>query len=118
MSITANAKTFTADSYKADAVGYLGPAHTLSVKDDLWLRRQLRKATATFSGLSRTQFKLIRTYTLTGALTSTADGFIEINVAVPFGTADASVDALLNDAGAWLSGADAKTHVKGQKISY
>lgn len=118
MSLTFNTKTFTADGFKADSVGYFGPAHTLSVKDDLWLRRQLRKATALFSGLSRTQYKLIRTFTLTGALTPTADGFVEINVAVPFGTADASVDALLNDSGAWLSGADAKTHVKGQKISY
>jgi hypothetical protein len=55
---------------------------------------------------------------LTGALTPTGDAIVTIDVAVPVGYAGADVDALLNDMGALLAGADFKTLVKAQKISY
>jgi hypothetical protein len=118
MSLTINAKTFSADQYGVNTVGYNGPAHTLSVKDDLLLKRTAPKPNASFSGVGRTSAKLSRTLTLTGALTTTGDAILEISVSVPVGFAGADVDALLNDMGSYLSGADFKTLVKNQKISY
>jgi|SwirhisoilCB1_FD_contig_31_4511968_length_509_multi_2_in_0_out_0_1 hypothetical protein len=118
MSLTFNTKTYTPDSYQQDAVGYIGAAKTTSVKDDFVLRRTKPKPTSTFSGVGRTSAKLTRTLTLTGALTPSGDAIVEISVSVPVGYTAADVDALLNDAGAYLSGADAKTAVKSQKIAY
>jgi len=118
MSLTINAKTYNADSFASNAVGYIGSTKTLTVKDDVTMRRTAPKPTSTFSGLGRTYAKLIRTLTLTGALTPTSDGSVEISVVVPVGYASADVDALLNDMGAFLASASFKAHVKAQQISF
>jgi len=118
MSLVFNTKTYSADSYAMNSVGYVGASKTASSKDDLLLSRSAPKASNTFSGLSRTEAKLTRTLNLTGALTSTGEAKVRILVDVPVGYASVDVDALLNDMGALLSGADFKTHVKTQKVSY
>lgn len=118
MALVFNSKTYTADQFGTDAVGYKGAAATLSVKDDLQMSRVPAKPTSTFSGVGRTQAKITRTLTLTGALTPTGAAILAVSVSVPVGAASADIDALLNDMGALLSGADFKTHVKNQKISY
>ncbi len=118
MSLSINAKTFTADQYGQNAVGYIGPLKTVSVKDDARLLRIAPKPTATFSGVGKTSAKLTRTVTLTGALTPTWDTILDIQVTVPVGMASADVDTLLNDMGAFLASATFKTHVKSQQISY
>lgn len=118
MSLTFNTKTYAGDSYAVNSIGYTGAAKTASVKDDLLLSRSTPKPTDTFSGLSRTEAKLTRTLNLTGAKTTTGEAKVRISVDVPVGYAAADVDTLLNDTGALLSGADFKTHVKQQKISF
>lgn len=118
MSLTFNTKTYTADSYSKDLVGYIGAGKTVTVKDDLKLSRTAPKPTASFSGLGRANAKLSRTLTLTGALTPTGDAIVECSVAVPAGFTAADVDTLLDDFGALISGADMKTIVKSQKISF
>lgn len=118
MSLVFNTKTYNADSYQKDSVGYVGVLKTVSVKDDVVLRRTAPKPTSVFSGVGRTSAKLTRTLTLTGALTPTGDAICEISVSVPVGYASADVDALLNDMGALLSSASMKTHVKSQTISF
>lgn len=118
MSLTVNAKTFTANNFGPTAVNYLGPAHTTSLKDDIRLGMVAPKPTAVFSGVGRTSAKLSRTHTLTGALTPTGDAIVEISVSVPVGTASADIDAILNDMGSFLSSASYKTHVKSQQISF
>jgi len=118
MSLTVNAKTFTADNFGVNAVAYNGPAHTLSAKDDIRLARTSPKPTASFSGVGRTSCKLTRTLTLTGALTTSGDSICEINVSVPVGAASADIDAILNDMGAFLASATFKTHVKSLQISF
>lgn len=118
MSLTINAKTYSADSFGATAVGYVGPAHTVSIKDDTRLSRTAPKPTSTFSGVGRTSAKITRTVTLTGALTPTWDAILDIQVTVPVGMASADVDTLLNDMGSFLSSATFKTHVKGLQISF
>jgi len=118
MSLTINTKTFTADRYGQDAIGYVGPAHTLSLLDDVQLSRVAPKPTSVFSGVGRTSAKLTRTLTLTDALTPTGNAIVSISVSVPVGAASADVDDLLNDMGSFLSSATAKTHVKGLQISY
>jgi len=118
MSLTINAKTYTADSFQKDSVSYIGTAKTVSVKDDTKLSRTGPKPTASFSGVGRTNAKLTRTLTLTGALTPTGDAICSIDVSVPVGFASADVDTLLNDMGAFLASASFKTHVKSQQIAY
>jgi hypothetical protein len=118
MALTFNSKTYTADSFGPNQVGYYGAAQTVTVKDGLRLARTAPKASATYSGTGRTQAKLTRTLTLTGALTPTGDSIVELNVNVPVGAASADVDALLNDFGALVSSASMKTHVKNQILSF
>jgi hypothetical protein len=118
MALTINAKTFTADSFQKDSVGYIGTGKTVTVKDDVKLSRTAPKPTSVFSGLGRTQAKMTRTLTLTGALTPTGDMICQIDVAVPVGYTAADIDTMLNDMGSFLASADFKTHVKSQKVSY
>lgn len=118
MALTINAKTYTADSFQKDAVGYIGTGKTVTVKDDVKLARTAPKPTALFSGLGRTSAKMTRTLTLTGAQTPTGDVILEISVAVPVGAASGDIDTLLNDGGSFLASASFKTHVKSQQVSY
>lgn len=118
MSLTINAKTYTADRYAGDSVIYNGPGNTLTVSDVIRLATVKPKPTPTFSGVGRASAKLTRTMTLTGVLTPSGQSLVEVNVSVPVGAASADVDALLDDVGAYLSSAAAKTLVKNQQISY
>lgn len=118
MTLSINAKTYTGNNYGQNAVGYNGPAKTASVKDDVKLSQSAAKPTDTFSGLARTQAKITRTLTLTGALTPTGDAIMTIDVAVPVGYASADVDTLLNDMGAFLASATFKTHVKTPQVAF
>lgn len=118
MSLTFNAKTYNADSFDTNVIGYVGAAHTASTKDKLALGRTLAKPTAVFSGVTRTDAKLTRTLTLTGALTPTADAILEIKSSIPVGAASADIDAFSDDMGALLASADFKTLLKNLKISY
>lgn len=118
MSLVINAKTYTADRFGSDNVGYIGTLKTVSVKDDVSLKRTAPKPVANLSGVGRTQAKLVRTLTLTGALTPAGDANVEVNVTVPVGFAAADVDAMLNDMGAFLASATFKSHVKTQQISF
>lgn len=118
MSLVFNTKTYNADSYQQNIVGYTGAAKTVSIKDDLSLRRTAPKPTSAFSGVGRTQSKMTRTLTLTGALTPSGEAILSIDVSIPVGSASADVDALLNDMGALLSSANFKTHVKSQTITF
>lgn len=118
MSLTFNTKTYSADSFQQNAVGYIGANKTTSIKDDLALNRSAPKATSVFSGVGKTSAKLTRTWTLTGALTPTGDAIIQVNVSVPVGAASADVDSLLNDMGALVSSASFKTHVKSLQVNF
>lgn len=118
MSLTIDAKTYTADSFQQNKVGYIGAAKSVSVMDDVVLARTQPKPSATFSGVGRTTAKLTRTLTLTGALTPTGSGIVEVNVSVPVGFASADVDVLLNDFGAFVASASFKAHVKAQQIAF
>lgn len=118
MAITLNAKAFSADMYKPDAITYFGPAHTGSVKDDLLLGRQASKPTSVFSGVYRSTIQLKRTVTLTGSLTPTGEMTVTVLCTIPVGTAGADVDSILNDLGAGLSGASVKLIAKNQQIAW
>lgn len=118
MSLTVNAKTYTANSFQKDIVIYSGPLKTVSVMDDLKLGRTAPKPVTGFSGVGRVTSKNTRTLTLTGAQTPKGEAIIEVNVSVPVGAADADVDALLNDYGSHVASAAFKTLVKNQLINY
>jgi hypothetical protein len=118
MSLTVNAKTFTLDTYpSSNAAAYVGPAHTLTVKDDLRISRVAAKPTTVFSGVVRWAAKLSRTHTLTGALSTTGDSITEISHSIPVGASTADIDAICADLGAFIASAAYKTMVKSQVIS-
>jgi hypothetical protein len=118
MSLTINTKTYTADAFGNNAVGYIGPAKTASVRDDVVLKRSQAKPTKVFSGVARALAKATRTVTLTGALTPSWDMIGNVELHVPAGTADADVDAICNDLASFVGSADFKSFVKKQKINF
>lgn len=118
MSLTINAKTYNADSFGVNAVGYAGPAHTVTVKDYAQMSRTAPKPVTTSSGVGRTLAKLTRTHTLAGALEPTRNIIGNFDVACPVGIAGADVDTFLNDMGALIASAAFKAHVKAQQISF
>lgn len=118
MSLTINAKTFANDSYTQNAVYYIGPAKTASVKDDLRLARTAAKPTSTFSGVARANTKLVRTLTLTGALTPTGEIIANVELSVPIGAASADVDTFCTDLGSWISAANFKLFAKNSQINF
>lgn len=118
MSLTVNATTYTLDSYPAaQAALYYSSAHSATTKDDLRISRVAPKATSTFSGVNRQSFKLTRTHTLTGALTSTGESITEMSFSLPVGISTANIDSICADLGAFFSSAAGKTMVKSQLIS-
>jgi hypothetical protein len=88
------------------------------VKDDLRLARTAAKPTSVFSGVGRVQSKLSRTLTLTGALTPSHEGIIDLSASVPVGAASADIDSLVNDYAAWVAHASFKTLLKQLLINY
>lgn len=118
MSLTPGTDTFTADSFNKDSVGYIGVLKTASVKDDIVLSRVAPKPTSVFSGVLRTRLKLVRTLTLTGALTPTGDVIVEVNASVPVGASSANLDTVKALLAAMVAEADFATLMKDGKISY
>ncbi len=118
MSLTVNAKTYTADSFQKDAVTYAGPLQTITIRDNIKISRVAPKPTSEISGVGRANTKLTRTLALTGALTTAHDAILDINVSVPVGYTAADVDAMLNDMGSFVASATYKDIVKKQLISY
>lgn len=118
MPLTVNAKAYTLDTYpSSNAAAYVGPAHTMTVKDDLRVSRVTAKPTSVFSGVTRQAFKLSRTHTLTGALTTVGDSITEITHSIPVGTPTADIDTICADLGAFIASAAYKTMVKNSVIS-
>jgi hypothetical protein len=89
----------------------------VSIKDAVLLARTAPKPTTEFSGVGRTMAKLTRTFSLTGALTPTADGILEISGQIPVGAASADVDALAADMGAWIASAQGKALLKSLLVN-
>lgn len=118
MAIVINTKTYTADAAtSANSIPYLGPAHTLSVKDRLDLSRVPPKGNSVYSGNARGRAKLTRTLTLTGAKTTSADALIDTNMSIPVGASATDVDTLIADHAAGLAQTWAKNLAKNQTIT-
>jgi len=98
MTITVNTKAYNADiATSPNSLPYVGPSNSLSIVDRIDLARTMPKPTATFSGMARSRIKLVRTLTLTGALTPNGPLTIDVNINVPVGAAGADVDSALSD---------------------
>lgn len=118
MALTVNAKAYAMDTFVSpNAVQYFGPANTASVKDVIILRRVAAKPTSTFSGINRVSVKLVRSHTLTGALTTSADSISEFSCGFPYGAPTADADAISNDLGAWIATTAFKNLLKNMLIN-
>lgn len=119
MSLTISTKTYEADAaVSANQIPYKGPANTLAVKDRLDLYRTNPKETAAFSGVGRSRTKFVRTLTLTGAKTASGDAIGDINVSIPVGASDASIDALADDIASFTASAAFKLLLKKLDITH
>lgn len=118
MTLVVNTKNFNLDNYGSNAAFYYGPAHTLSLSDDIRLGKVYPKPTVVFSGVGRSAAKLTRSLTLTGALTPTALAILDISGSFPVGAAGADIDAMCNDMGSFLSSASGKLWAKNLQTSF
>jgi hypothetical protein len=118
MSLTPGALTYPADSFQKDSVGYIGVLKTATIKDDITFSRVAPKPTSVFSGVLRTRAKLVRTYTLTGALTPTGDVIVEVSASVPVGMAGADIATVKGVVVDMVTDGDFLTLMRDGKITY
>nr|URG16030.1 MAG: coat protein [Leviviridae sp.] len=118
MAITINTKSYAANKYQGNSVAYVGPNNSPLSQDKVFMSVNETPERADYSGDVRATVRFVRTLTLTGAKTPTGMAYVDVPVKIPRGAASADIDALLNDAGAFLSSADGKTFVKSQKNSW
>lgn len=105
MAITLNTLAYSQDTtVTKDKVDYTGPSNTFAVKDKLSLARTAPKPTISFRGVARSEAK--RTKTVVLADGTTADAIISVNASLPVGMVKADADALRDDMGDFLIGAD------------
>lgn len=111
-------QVYSADSFGANAIGYAGIAKTLTLKDDMSLKRTTPKPTSTFSGVSRTTSKMTRTMALTGALQPLWDCIFELSAVIPVGSSAADVEAMRDDFAAFVATDEFLDSLLTQKISF
>lgn len=113
MSITINTKAYVQDKTGPDAVGYVGPADSVSVTDTLDLKRVDPKPTATFAGVARSSAKITRSGIVNG---QTVKMLGEVSYSIPVGMVQADVEALAADIGAFTASTQGKALAWKQTI--
>lgn len=96
MPIVLSTKSYVQDRVTPDSVTYTGPANTFTVKDSVDVKRVQPKATKDFRGVSRPQYKIVRTVTLDDL--TKKDAILTIAGSLPVGMADADINSLIADA--------------------
>lgn len=109
-----NTRNYIAQRTLPDSVTYNGTANTLSVKDTFEQKRSFPKPTAVFAGVAKPAAKRVKTVTL--ADSKKADAILMLTGSMPVGIADADVDALLADLGAYCTSNEAKALFKSLTI--
>lgn len=117
MTLSVNAKTYTADRVNPDYVAYSGPSHTLSLLDVVQLKRVYPKPVSNNSGVARYNCKLTRTVPLTAALTLSGSLIGDMGFNVPVGTAAADIDTMCADLGAFIASNAFKTQLKALTVN-
>lgn len=97
MALTFNTKTYKLDQVVGNIATYFGIARGVGIKDDVVIKREVPKVTATFSGLGKGTARLTKTLPLTGAKSPSGDATFEINVKIPVGADAADVTAFFAD---------------------
>lgn len=118
MSLTLNTKAYAFDTFRSvDWARYLGPAHTLSVKDYLDVKRTAPKPTTTYAGQGKANAKMTRSLTDGATSDIVGDGIFELNSSFPVGSDAAAQQAFLDDFAAWLGSAEATALFINQDIN-
>jgi hypothetical protein len=98
MTITVNTKAYNEDAATSkNSVPYMGPAQSVSVRDQIILARTPPEPNKTYSGTARASARLVRTLTLTGAVTPTGLGTVETICNFPVGSSLADQQAMILD---------------------
>lgn len=116
MAIVVNTKSYSEDSQiNRDAVRYAGPNQTGSVVDNIEVKRVAPKRTATYEGNARGGVRLTRSAVVNG---KTLTAFINVDSSIPVGFPAADATALVNDAGALVTGTTGHGVIENAKIKY
>ena len=115
MTITVNTKAYTEDSTSPNVVRYAGPSQTVSVTDNIELKRQAPKRTATYDGNSRTSMRMTRSAVVNG---KTLTAYVAEEASIPVGFPDADVTALQTDAAALFASATGQDVVKKARLRF
>lgn len=118
MSITLNTKSYSQDRVNPDSIGYVGPANSITVKDQVEAKRVLPKPTKDFRGVSRPQYKITRTVTLDDL--TKKDAILLISGSLPVGMAAVDITSLVADGVDLLQLEEAGTNklFSGNKVTY
>lgn len=98
-------KTYSTYKVEPDAVAYDGPAHTVTNKDILSLRRTLPKTSGADRGVLKSSSKVTRTVVINAETGQTRDAIVTVETSFPVGITNVAADALVADA-ALLAGTD------------
>lgn len=114
MSLTVSTKSYTLDRSQPDAISYKGPAHTLSIKDLIELKRVYPKPVKGFAGVARPTIKVVKTVLLADGVTH-ADAIVNVTGSFPVGMSDADVGLMVDDVKSLMTLESAgTTHVMDQ----
>lgn len=98
MALTLSTKTYNSDRVTPDAVTYVGPANTLTVKDSVQYSRVYPKPVAGFLGVARPGIKFVRTVVTNATTGETRDAILTIGGSIPVGIPSADLASLIADA--------------------
>lgn len=118
MAITYNTRSYTEYRNSPDSIAYAGPAHTLTLKDNLSCARVLPKPTSTFAGVARPSLKQVKTVVVNATTGETADMIYTVSASIPVGAPSADIDAIHADLAAFINSADCKSLFKSLKLNF
>lgn len=101
-------KTYSTFKVEPDAVSYFGPAHTVTQRDLLGLRRTLPKSSGADRGVQKSSSKLTRSVVINAETGAMRDAIVSVETSLPVGITQADADTLLADAQALAASAYAK----------
>jgi len=96
MSATINGLVYTQDSTAQNSARYVSPAHTLSVRDQLDVKRQAPIPSGASQGVQRASAKVTRDVVVNATTGEKRPLIMELSCAVPVGTTQAQAEAALD----------------------
>lgn len=113
-----NTRTYSIDYTEANAIRYVGPAHTFSTNDVMQLSRVAPKSGRNGDlGVARPEFKLTKSVVVNAVTGERKDAILRLSGSLPVGMTAADIEALLADVAAFAASNDGKDLFKKLDIN-